>query len=494
MKIRKFTFIIPNTAWFGKRYWHNFPYTEALLMAVLKQAGYDAEVIDANLNNYSEDELLKKIVEAKPQFVGIGMMSLEYRDSVHKTFDIVKKADPATITLVGGVYATICPEIVTKDKNIDYFVFGEGEHRLTALIRAVESGQGFEEIDGLGFRKGAELVLNPIKEKNAVVLNDLPLPDYSKFEMKRYMNYTQKYTQNFTFKQLPVAITMTSRGCPFRCGFCSSKELYSQVIRTMSPERVLREVDMLTDVYGAREIVFVDDSLLFPRDRAMEIMDGLIARKKKGKDLVWKSNNLPIHNMDREILAKMKASGCYQVIVSIESGSDATLKRMHKPITLEKAEAGLRLIKECGFDDVSSNFVIGYPGDTWEDIRDGFRWVERMVDEGLLHYAVFHITTPFPKTELYEICRQKGYLPEGFNFDDFYGFGKGVITTPEFIPLELQVVRAYEWDRINFKNQRQKEIVARMHGITLEQLEVWRRETRRNLGLHIASADRGNLS
>lgn len=494
MKIKKFVFIIPNTAWFGKRYWHNFPYTEALLIAVLKQSGYEAEVIDANLNNYGENELREKIIEMNPQIVGLGMMSLEYRDSVHKTFEIIKKINPNIITLIGGVYATICPEIVTKDKNIDYFVFGEGENRLPALLKAIESGGGFDEIDGLGFYRGHELTLNPIKEKNAVVLDRLPPPDYSKFNMKRYMNYTQKYTQNFTFKQLPVGITMTSRGCPFRCSFCSSKELYSQVIRTMSPERVLREVDMLINKYGAREIVFVDDSLLFPRERALEIMYGLIERSKCGKNIIWKSNNLPIHNMDDEILDKMKESGCYQIIVSIESGSQETLKRMRKPVNLDKAEITLKQIKERNFDDVSSNFVIGYPGDTWEDIRQGFRWVESMIDQGLLHYAVFHIATPFPKTELYGVCKEGGYLPEGFNFEDFYGFGKGVITTPEFIPLELQIVRAYEWDRINFKTQKQKEIIARMHGITLDQLEIWRKETRRNLGLHIASADRGNLA
>jgi radical SAM superfamily enzyme YgiQ (UPF0313 family) len=287
---------------------------------------------------------------------------------------------------------------------------------------------------------------------------------------------------------------MTSRGCPFRCNFCASKEIYSQFVRSMSPERVLKEVDMLIDNYGIREIIFVDDNLLVPKKRAIEIMDGLIERKKNGKDVIWKSNNLPIHNMDDEVLDKMKESGCYQIIVSIESGCQATLDRMNKPINLIKTEKTLELIKTKNFDDVSSNFVIGNPGDTWEDIRESFRWVESMIDKGLLNYAVFHIATPFPKTELYEICKREGFLPDGFNFENFYGFGKGVITTPEFIPLELQAVRAFEWDRINFKNSEQKKIVARMHGISLEELETWRQETRRGLGLHIKSADRGNLN
>lgn len=493
MKIDKYTTIIPNTAWFEKRYWHNFPYTEALLTAVMKQSGYDPTIIDANINNYSEDELRQKIIEAGPQIVGIGIMALEYRDCVHKTFEIIKKTNPDIITLVGGIYPTLCPEIVTKDQNIDYFIFGEGENRLPALLKAIETGKGLDEIDGLAYRKDGELVMHPVREKNAVDIENIPLPDYSKFDMERYTNYTQKFTQNFNFKQLPVGITMTSRGCPFKCNFCASKEMYSQRVRTMSPERVLKEVDMLINDYGIREIIFVDDNILLPRKRAMAIMDGLIERRKNGKDIVWKSNNLPIHNMDDEMLDKMRESGCYQLIVSIESGNQETLNRMKKPINLKKTEETLAIIKTKNFDDVSSNFVIGNPGDTWGDTRESFRWVESMIDRGLLNYAVFHIATPFPKTELYEICKREGYLPEGFNFENFYGFGKGVITTPEFIPLEMQAVRAYEWDRINFKTEEQKEIVARMHGINLEQLETWRIETRRSLGLHVKSADRGNL-
>src|SRR3990167_9007838 len=96
-QIKKFVFVIPNTAWFGKRYWHNFPYTEALLMGVLKENDYNADVIDANINNYSEEELKLKIIEANPQIIGIGIMALEYRDCVHKTFEIIKKTNPNII-------------------------------------------------------------------------------------------------------------------------------------------------------------------------------------------------------------------------------------------------------------------------------------------------------------------------------------------------------------------------------------------------------------
>ena len=488
----KITFIIPNTAWFEKRYWHNFPYTEAILTAVLKREGYSVDNIDANINNLSEKDLERELRERNPDIIGIGQMALEYKDCIHKSFEIIKKVNPNIITLTGGIYPTLSPEIVTKDKNIDYVIFGEGEDRILKLLNAIKNKTGFEEIDGLAYRKDGEVIINPQNKLKAVDLDSLPLPDYSGFDMQRYTNYQQKYTQNFKFKKLPVGITMTSRGCPFQCTFCSSRELYSQKLRTMSVERVLREVDMLINDYGVRELIFVDDSLLWPKERAIKIMDGLIERKKQGKDIVWKSNNLGIHSMDDEILDKMKESGCYQVIVSIESGCPATLDRMKKPVNLEKATEVLKKIKERGFDSVSSNFVIGMPGDTWDDIREGFSYVDDLVNKELLHYVVFHIATPFPKTELYEICKREKCIPEDFSFENpsYYGFGKGVINTPEFKSNQLQVLRAYEWDRINFKTPKQKEIIAEMLGITLDELEKWRKDTIENVGVNIKTVDK----
>ena len=208
---KKFTFIIPNTTWFGKRYWHNIPYIEALLAAVLKQKGYEVDVIDANLDNLDEEQLEKQIRQKSPEIVGIGEMALEYRDCVHKSFEIVKKVNQNTITIIGGIYPTLSPEIVTKDKNIDYFVFGEGEERLLALIEAIKKGSGFENIDGLAYRKNEQLIMNQRLMSGIKDLDSLPLPDYSIFDMKRYMNYQQKFTQNFKFKQLPIGIIMTSR-------------------------------------------------------------------------------------------------------------------------------------------------------------------------------------------------------------------------------------------------------------------------------------------
>ncbi len=483
MKVDKIAFMIPNSAWFDKRYWHNFPYTVGLLVAVLRKGGYNADVIDANLDNLTEDQLAAAVERLKPDLVCVSAMTVEYRASVHQTFKVVKQVNPKIVTIIGGVYPTLSPEIVKKDPNIDYIVIGEGEERLPALIEAIRADRGFDKVDGLMYRVNGEYTAVPLKGR-VEDLNALPFPDYSPFDMKRYMNYGHKYTQNFNFKYMPWAETITSRGCPYHCIFCASNRVYGLPIRYRSAENVLQEVDMLVQQYGAREIIFVDDSFLQSKKRAMQICQGLVDRKY---DLAWKSNNLAIFHMDAPLLEMMKKSGCYQVSVSIESGSQKTLRMIKKPINLKAIGPVIEKIKELDIELIS-NYVIGFPGETWDDIRECIRYAES-ID---IDYTLFSIATPLPATELYDACVRDHLIPDDFSFENFnyYGFGRGVITTKEWTPFELQVLRAFEWDRINFKTQAKKEKICKMLGITLQELEDWRRETRQRLGVEVQAADK----
>jgi anaerobic magnesium-protoporphyrin IX monomethyl ester cyclase len=486
MKINRLTFIIPNSEWFGKRYWHNFPYTVGLLVAVVKKYGFDVDVIDANIDNLTEKGLAEKIEEHSPDVVAISAMTIEYRKSVHRTCEIVKKVDDNIIVIMGGIYPTLSLEIAQKDENIDFIICGEGEKRLPNLLKAIDAGGGFEKIDGLVYEKNGAQIANPVQSR-IEDLDAAPFPDYSLFNMKKYTYYDQQYTQNFRFREHPWAQTITSRGCPYKCIFCASNRIYGLPIRYRSPENVLAEVDMLVEKYGIREMIFVDDSFLQSKSRAVKLFQGLIERKY---DLVWKSNNLSIFLMDDEILEMMKASGCYQISASIESGHPDTLKRIRKPINLEKIQIIIEKVKKLKIELIS-NFVIGFPFETWEEIRETFRYAES-ID---IDYVLFSIATPLPATELYDICVKEKHLPDDFSFENFeyYGFGRGCITTNEFTPFELQVARAYEWDRINFKTEKKKSKIAAMLGITLEQLDNWRKETRRKLGVQIESADKANL-
>jgi len=363
---------MPNVGWFGKRAWHNaLPYTEGLLIAILKQNGYEVNVIDANIRRLSEEQLEEEIRKVNPELVAMSALSMEYRLCIHKSFEIVKKVNPNTKTIIGGIYPTLSPEIVAKDFNIDYMVLGDGELRFPALLKAIEKNEGFEELDGLGIIRNGERVIQSPVQPGILDLDSLPLPDYSEFDVEEYMNGCgEKYTQNFNFEKYPVGLIMTSRGCPYECGYCASRIINSisgRRFRFRSPENIMKEIDMLVNKYGMKELLFIDDNFLIPKPRALKLMDLII---EKYPDLIWSSNNLDIRHVDAEILAKMKQSGCYQLTFSIESGCSATFKRMNRLSDLNQIVEALKESRKQGFDEIISNFVIGYPGDTWDDIME----------------------------------------------------------------------------------------------------------------------------
>lgn len=507
-----FTFVIYNTRWHREgegRYWNHIPYPEGILTAVLRKNGFTVNHIDANTNNLTEQELYEELKEKVGRVVGISALSVEYRDSVHKTMGIIKKASPDVKTVLGGVYPSISPEVAKEDENIDFIVISEGEERLLKLMNALKNKTNFNGIDGLHYRDdNREWHYNPRKAiGNVRNLDDLPFPDYSDYDTKKLFNWSQKYTQNFQFRQLPMTIMMTSRGCVYKCTYCGAGKDGNPIndgIKRRTPGSIMEEIKSLVKNHGIREIIFVDDSLLLPRDRIIDILKGITKLKEEGYDLVWKSNNLDLRHIPLphtikekkgkdDLLYWMKESGCYQISISLESGSPNTFKRMKRPTNLEHAVIRLNEMRNYGFDEIASNFIIGMPGDTWNDILQTFEFADKITNQDkILDYSLFSIATPLPGTEMYENAKEMKVIPEDLKPEDFYGFGKGVINTDEWSATELQIKRAYEWDRINFPASRPEQHlkIAKMLGITIDELNIWRKETRQSAGVDVKSADK----
>ncbi len=238
---------------------------------------------------------------------------------------------------------------------------------------------------------------------------------------------------------------------------------------------MLEEIDWLVHGYGVKEIIFYDDNLIINRKRIVEILEGLIERNY---DLQWKPTSIAVYALDDDLLELIRKAGCYQLVLALESGTEEGLKIIKKPFRkLEKTQKVIAKAKSLGFY-LSAGFVIGLPGETWEQILQTFRFAESLD----IDYCTFSVATPLPKTELYEICKKNNLLVPNFSFNDesITGFGKPSIHTSEFTPGELAVLRAFEWDRINFKTQKQVERIALMNGIDVEDVHQWRINTRRN--------------
>lgn len=469
---------LPNTRWFNNRFWHTFPYTYGVLRASLKD-DYEVCLLDANHENLDFHEVRERIGAYGPDVVGISCMSLEYAAGYRKMSALAKEAFPEAIIVAGGIFPTLLPELVLTDGNLDYIILGEGDVRFPKFLRRLSQGGDLANLDGIGFRQGGKAIVQPVAGY-IQDLDALPLPDYSDIDYGSYASVANRYSHFMYPKRLPYGNSITARGCPFNCIFCSSKAINGPAIRYRTAEHILREVDSLVAKYGIKEMIFLDDNFYLDRKRAIKIFTGLRERKH---DLSWKSVNAAVYALDEEMLEHMRESGCYQLTLAIESGTEEGLKLLRKPGNIHaKAKKISRKAMDLGFE-VAGSFVIGTPGETWAQIRKTFSYAEELE----LDYCSFNIATPLPRTALYETAKEGNMLPQNFDFNnlDFKGFGKASITTAEFTPEELQILRAFEWDRINFSRSGQEEKIAGMNGVTLEELRDWRVSTRRGLGVNV---------
>jgi radical SAM superfamily enzyme YgiQ (UPF0313 family) len=477
-KIKKIILTQPNYSIFGKRTWGFHLYTLGILNACIKDY-YDTEIFDPNFDNLSEKEIIEYFKVVKADVIAITSCSTEYLKENEHYINIIRETLPNCIIISGGIIPTSLIDVAMKNKNVDYWIKGEAEETFLKLLNSINTGDKIIDISGVCYYIDDKKFISkdtPLVEN----LDSIPFPDYGNLDISRYGYKKQKFSIGFLPRQFPYAVTLTSRGCPFKCIFCAGSRIGGSKVRIRSASNILEEIDILYKK-GYKEIIFLDDHFLFDRQRAVDIMKGLIDRNY---DFTWKCLNLTVWLLDKELLEFMKMSKCYQMTISIESGNQHVVRNIvRKPIDIKKAKSIINIAKDMGFE-IMANFVIGFPDETWDQIGESLRYAED-INVDLIN---IHIATPLPNTELTEICIKKDLISkdEIYNLQNV-GYTKAIISTNEFTSLELHILRAFEWDRINFKTEEKKKVIASMNGLTLDELEQWRRDTRKMLGIEVLS-------
>lgn len=479
----RITLVVANYAWFGKRPWRGITAAVPIITAVLKDE-FELSVIDANINGYNEEDVKRKLQEIRPDTVLITALSTEYFRAYHTIARLSKEAFPDVPVIMGGVYPTVCPEHVMEDENVDVAMMGHAEERLDCFLSLIEQKdkEGIERFDGIAYRKqgGGQIVINPLRQYIGDVAK-MVKPDYSLVEVDKYLDADRPSiaNQNMETKGRNVSI-ISSYGCPYNCLFCATRTISGKKVAYRPADDVLEEIDFFVKEKQVETIVFTDDCILADKERASYIFNEIIRREY---NIEIQIATVAAWHLDREILELMKRAGLTKFGISIESGNERVLhKIIHKPLDLKIIPEVVSICRELNIL-MRANFVIGFPGETWDEIRDTFRMAEKWD----LDIIDIHIATVLPKTELYELAKSTHSLPEDFSFfeDDVnFGFGKGNITTDEFTPSELHVLRAYEWDRINFSTKEKRERACRSMGITEEELQEHRKQTRLHCGIY----------
>lgn len=384
----------------------------ALIASVLEREGYPVSILDANALKLHPGKVASQAPEA--DIVGLTAMT----PTVNAAISIarhLKQANPDLTIILGGPHAVLLPEeTLATAPEIDVIVRGEGEETFIELLRALEGKRGLDSISGITYRRNGEIVSAPTKSTQ-VDLDSLPFLAYHLLPWQRYKPSPPHG------RALPFAAIITSRGCPYKCAYCS-KPVFGSRFRGQSPERVVDEIVYHQRKLGINELAFYDDVFTLNKERAYAIADEII---KRGVKISW-SCETRVDLVDKELLRHIKQAGCYAIAYGIESGSPEILATLNKGITLQQAEEAVRLSQEVGLQTIGY-FMIGSPGETPETVRQTIDFAKKLK----LDFAQFSVTIPFPGTKLYELYL-KSTRGENIPWENFVYADSGSERAPVF--------------------------------------------------------------
>lgn len=359
----------------------------------------------------------------------IGLSAL-FTTSYQNMMDIVKccrEIFPNSIILAGGgVPTNMYKEIFQDTDCFDALIYGEGEKALLGLVKA-ENKMEFLKHSTSCITK--EKVLNNASYTFDFIenLDEIPLYDYDLLNVDDYRLNPTISAYPGVDSTKPHITMMTSRGCPYRCVFCSAHSIHGRTVRYYSLLRVKADIARIHEKYGTKTIIFQDDHFMASKERVYAIIDIL----KEFKLSAFFPNSLTLYALDRPMLEALHSVGVNLLVLAIESGSERVLKEvMHKPLNMNIVKRVMKDCRELGID-TDINIIIGLPGETKEDIEDARAFLKTLYGTWFRIYAA----VPLVGSEMFKICLEKGYIKEGFIDGDFK---KAVIETEHFTSEYIQ--------------------------------------------------------
>jgi len=436
--------ILPNTAplpfWLEKyKILSSKPYPPSpplgllSIAAYIENHGYNVNVIDNNAEKLDQEKLIKKILKTDPKVVAFHTTNITYPE-VRNCFEQIKKENKDIVKIVGGPLASMYPEILAGNPNIDFVIRNEGELTLHEMLTKIEKNEKIKDIQGISYKKGKKIIHNeqrPFIEN----LDELPFPARHLVDMSKYPR------RELFFDAYPVDAIGTSRGCPFNCQFCSSdRYMFYRTYRFRSAENVVDEIELLFEKYKTKGLYFREDLFTVNKKKLFETCDEL---KKRKIDAPWLCESR-VDTVSKEKLKKMKSAGCEAIWFGCESGSQKVLDSINKEITVTQIKNAFKWCKEIGIL-TGAAFVIGFPSDTVEDINKT-RDLARKIRS---NYSWARIYIGTPRSPIYEEIIKKKYYRKECNWE-----GIVAVETPHLSlekKAELHDQMEKEFTRITFK-------------------------------------------
>lgn len=296
--------------------------------------------------------------------------------------------------------------------GLDAIVVGQGEETLQELLDHLPDTDALGEILGLIWRDADGQIVRNAPRPLMADITGLPMPAWDLFEFKAYQMHMISDDEEHMLG------VMTMRGCPHRCVFCGSSIL--QKVQFMAPETAVDHIEHLHKTYGMTAFRLYDDTPLAKRSHAVAFCEELLRRDL---NLQWWSNSRA-QQLDSEMLALMRRTGCNVLSLGVETGSPTVLKGAQKDVTCEEMLEAFGVIAGAGFEKVTACLLLGLPGETGETIDESVVFVKKLRDivgEPWREQSLIgQMPLMYPGTKIEAISKAEGMLPEDFSWNSPY--------------------------------------------------------------------------
>jgi anaerobic magnesium-protoporphyrin IX monomethyl ester cyclase len=383
---------IVESSWIFKKFVSPIPPVGlAYLASVLERNGIEVAIVDQVEKKISDEEIIRRIQEFSPQIVGFSCLT-QVINSAELLINKIRAHDKKIKIILGNIHPTLFADELLKDGVADIIVRNEGEVTLLETALAIAENGDLHTIQGISFKFNGGVIHNPDRPL-IDDLDQLPYPAWHLFDLPRYSSAPLISAYDIS---LPI---LASRGCPFRCIFCSQDKIYKKA-RYRKIDNIIDEIEYMNDRYKIRNFGFIDPFFPFSIKFGLDFCDRFIERGLHNKIRWVTETRVDLVNL--ELLKKMKEAGAYLIMYGFEVGNQAILNKLRKGTSIEQSRLAMKYTKKAGLMSLGL-FMLGMPGENKETCEETIRFAKELDCD----IVKFNIAVPYPGSEFFEENKMK---------------------------------------------------------------------------------------
>jgi len=403
--------------------------------SAIKRSGYRVKIIDLYLYDFSDldqgneklDFVDKVISEFDPAVVGFGGIATSY-GRVKRLSEYIKRANPEITQIAGGALSSVY-DLLLKNTRVDVIFYKEAEVNLVNFLDSLKNNKSFNNIEGISYREGENIKVNSSLEQ-VKDLDDIPFPDYSLLDTKRYLHSMNDWIKdsgivlqnNPDYDRIVSKVKnkmympiYSSRGCINKCSFCYR---HLDGHRQHSVKYVINHIKYLKEIFGLDGFQFCDELFNARIDWIMDFCDAL---DQERLNIFYMIGGARVARVNEFMLKRLKEAGCVEIAYGHESGSDVILKEYKKGATTQQNINITNLSVSAGMNS-PVQLVIGSPGENNLTIRESINFLKSV---NAYTYSLNYLI-PLPQAPIWKFVEEKNLVDNTEKYLDLVADSGGV--------------------------------------------------------------------